>query len=360
MTKTYVILDGLEDCDTGRSLSKRWAQAGFHNAVDVAGQCAWLAVAGDETEEDSVLTPLNETTLIQAADIARSYGLAVRDRIGNAFNPNIELPLLRRQMAGEYRSRLATTLVFGLPAVVLHYLGPILAGGVVEPRSLTFAWLIEGLLVSWGCIAAGWPILWQGGCSLVRLRTSGDALTTLIVLFAWGPSMIGLTSLLFTDQPWLIDVSTDGGDGLAMGLAFHAAMAAVFVAVLQRWLVYRHVDRLAGNADLMIPKWHMLVFLWLMLSLGVMAFSGWFWGLATAMLLPAVAGLGAINPWSPGWSAVLPVFGFAGVFLLGPTVMQRPVSTVAIEIAAGFNLIMTLVFFMGWRALHVTNDHEST
>ena len=347
VVKTYVILDGLQDHRTARDLSAQWAQAGFSNAVDMAGQCAWLTPGdGNEKKADHAGGSLDEASVARASGVARSYGLAIRDRVGGTFIADNDLHALRRQMAKEYRSRLAVGLMFGLPAVMLHYLGPVLAGGVVGPRSLAFAWLIEALLVTWGCFAAGWPILWQGVMSLARLRFSGDALTTLIVLGAWGPSAVGVGSLAFADRPWLI-----GGEGMM----FYAAMFAVWLAVLGRWLAYEYGDPLGGRADLMISKWHKLVGGWILLSLIVMIATGGFRGVGAAMLLPAMAGLGAVNPWSPGWSAVLPVFGFVGVYVLGPGIigpgsMGLRVDEMGIEIAAGFNLMMTIVFALGWRA----------
>ncbi len=351
MTQTYVILDGLQDHDTSRALSARWAGAGYANAVDPAGQCARIGIKEQAGPTDAADVSFDERDLDRIAAIARSLGLAVRDRVGSGFEPGVGLEPLRANMEKEYRGRLAVALMFGLPGIVLHYIGPTLAGGVVGARSLAYPWLIEGLLVTWGCIAGGWPILWQGLLSLARRRTSGDALTTLIVLGAWGPSVIGVASLAFTPDPWFVGIRGGGGWlGYVGGPAFHAAMVAMTLAVMQRWLVYRFGAGLGGRGTLMIPRWHGLVGVWFLLSLAILLICGWHWGLAVAMLLPPMAGLGAVNPWSPGWSGVLPVFGFAGLLLLGPGVVGLPVGDVAIEIAAGFGLMMTAVFAMGWRA----------
>ncbi|MEE9212700.1 MAG: hypothetical protein V3U29_08610 [Phycisphaeraceae bacterium] len=332
MIRTHVILDGLQDPLVGRALSARWASAAFHNAVDVAGQCAWLAPKSDSDA-------LNETDMDRAAGIARAFGLELRDRVGNTFVADNDLATLRDKLVHEYKSRFATALVFGLPALALHYLGPLLAGHPTEPRGMFYPWLFELLLVGWACIAAGWPILWQGGLALVRLRVTGDLLTSVIVIAAFVPSAVGVVSMLGAAEPWM---SADGP-------ACHAAILAIIIAVLQRWMVHRAADRLSGRAMLMLRRFGRLVRGWILASVIVGLLAGWHWGLAVALLLPPMMSLGAINALTPGWSAVLPVMAFAGLFLLAPGALHILIDGVQIETAAVFALMMTLVFAWCWR-----------
>lgn len=340
MSRTHLILDGLDDPLRGQQLSVRWSQAGFDNAVDVAGQSAWLSRKSGHADSQA---PLTETEVDRAADIARGFGLEPRDRVGETFVADNSLDALRQRMAYEYKSRLATALVFGLPGLVLHYFGGYLAGAATEPRDMLYPWLLQLLLVGWACLAAGWPILWQGVLSLIHLRSTSDLLVSLTLLAAAAPSAIGLSAILFGAQPFF-DLA---------GPTFHAAVYLLCLATAQRWLAYRRIEALAGKAMLMPRRFNRLAAAWLALSAVVMIVGGWRTGLAMAMLLPPLAALGAINPWNPGWSALLPTFAFAGLMLLDPVVGDATLAGVRIEVAAGFGLLQTLVMHLGWRKIGI-------
>lgn len=326
---THLILDGLQDLDHAAALSRRWMNAGYANTVDPAGQGATLA------RRDG--GPLTEADVARAAGVARGFGVELRDRLGTSWTPVDDPAQFRGRMAYEYKSRFATAVVFGLPALALRELGPWLAGGAQGPRDLLYPWLFEMLLVGWACLAAGWPILWNAGLAALHLRATPDLLTGLIVLAAWCPSAVGTL--------WLIS-----GDTWLAQPRFDAALWAVLLATLQRWLAYRFADRLAGRAMLMVGRLSRLVAFWLVLASVAAIWQGWTVGLATALLLPPMIGVGAIHPLTPGLSMTLPVLGFAGLLLLGPAALQLPVGDRIILIAAGFGLIMTAVFALGWRA----------
>ncbi len=342
IARTHVILDGLQDPRLGQQLSADWSRQGLINAIDVAGQTAWLSPA---VQDSGALT---EPMVHQARVIARRYGLEIRDRVGNQFHACNDLTLMRRRMASEYRSRFATALVFGLPALALHYTGAMLAGGAEGPggaRWMVYPWLFEMLLVGWACLAAGWPVLWQAAVSLAHLRATGDLLTGACVVAAFGPSAVGLVSLVWVDRPWF------GTPAEAGGPAFHAAWIAITLAVLQRWLVYRWGEHLSGRTAMMLPHFGRLIAAWLIVAVLIGAVGGWRWGLAFGGLLPPLVSLGGINPWACGWSAVLPVFAFSGMFLLGPTALEMPLDGVEIETAGGFGLMMTGFLAYGWRQM---------
>jgi hypothetical protein len=333
--RTHVILDGLHDTRHARELSARWSDAGFDNSVDAAAQSASLA-RHDGGE-------MSEADVDRAAAVARCYGVELRDRAGTTFVSANDAAALRQRLAYEFKSRFATALVFGLPALGLHYAGCWLTGGSDHPRDLLYPWLFELLLVGWACIAAGWPILWNGALAARHLRATADLLTTVIVLAALLPTAAGLVWLVTTGETWL---SVSRGHGPLT----HAALAAVAISTLQRWWYFAHADRVAGRATLMIPRPGRLVALWLMVSAAVTAWQGREPGLAFALVLPPLLALGAIHRQSPGWSMALPVVSFGVLLLIGPEALQLPVRGVMIEIAAGFGVLMSCVFAMGWRA----------
>jgi hypothetical protein len=328
MSSTHVILDGLSDPRLGQQLSRAWADAGVDNEVDVSGQCATLSIDG---------TALTEPQMDRAAVIARVFAVEPRDRVGTTYQPDNKLDQLRDRVAYEYKSRFATALVFGLPALAVHYLGPVLTGATATPRDLLYPWLIELLLVGWLCVAAGWPILFQAALSLRYLRATADLLTAAIVLIAFVPSVIGWVGLIVDSSPAMEQVH------------FHVAAYAVMFATLQRWLLHRRTAQIAGRADLMIHHFGRVITTWLALMLIAGMFGDVRAALAVGLLLPPMLSLGAVNRWSPGPSIALPVFGFVIVLLLGPRMVQGA-QPVLIEIAAGFQLLMIVTFAMGWRS----------
>lgn len=331
MAHTHVILDGLGDPQLGQSLSAAWAKAGFYNTVDPAGQSATLA-----THEDDALS---ESQMEDAATIARVHGLELRDRAGSTYESVNELPALYKRLNIEYRTRFASALVFGLPALVLHYLAPVLVGAHELPRGFLYPWLIELLLVGWMCMAAAYPMLWQGALSFRYLRATPDLLTCVVIVPAFCVTLAAWVSLFAADQP------------LADESLLHAVTYAVMLAVLQRRWVYRAVDHLAGRANLMVQHQSRIVRLWLVLCVVVWLLSSLKLALAAALLMPPMIGHGAINRTSPGFSMLLPVFAFAALMLLGPRALGLPVENMQIEIAAGFQLIMTCAMALGWRKI---------
>ncbi|MAE65250.1 MAG: hypothetical protein CMJ18_13345 [Phycisphaeraceae bacterium] len=331
--RTHVILDGLQDPALARSLSARWSEQGYANAVDLAGQHGWLQLPPDDAAESA---------MDEARHAARGFGVELHDRAGATFRPDNDLGALRRRLAYEYKSRLATALVFGLPAVALHYGAPFLVGSDGGRAATIFPRLIGLLLVGWACVAAGWPVLWQGLLSVAHLRASADLLTTTIILVSWSSSLAEVVASLFGAEPL-------GGDGPAPSAL--GANVAVTLAMLQRWLAHRFADRLSGRAMLMIPGFSRIVGAWIVITLGLCALVGLDAGIAVGLVFPPLIGLGAINRTCPGSSAALPVFAFALLLMIGPRAMDLPVEAVRLEIATGFALIMTAVMALGWRGM---------
>jgi hypothetical protein len=352
MAVTNLILDGLYDPRVARRLSAQWAKAGLYNAIDPAGQSARLSKPGAPERILQEGDPLDAASLAVAIGIAREFGFEPRVRVGNADTGSNDLESLRHHVSYEYKCRFATALMFGLPALVLHYIGPVLAGGGASSKAMIYPWLIEGLLVGWVCLAAGWPILWQGAMSFVHLRVTTDLLTSTLIVGSFVPSVYGVLSLCVVDRPWFV-----GGWGGGQPM-FHATVSTVILAVAQRWLVHRAAVRLAGRSGLMPFGYGLMLGLWGFFMMVTAAWTGWEKGLAVGMLLPPAASLGAVNRWSPGWSSILPVLGFASVFLWGARSFGLSITGVRIEIAAMFSLMMTMVYVMGWNRLPAINHRE--
>ena len=340
MTRTHVIIDGLSDPLLAQQLGAAWARAGFDNAVDISAQTAWLAPAA--AGKADVLT---EADVDRAAGIARAFGIELRDRVGKTFKADNDPAALRAQVAKEYKARLAVTVMFGLPAIVLHYLAPALVGGVPDARGMLQPWLIEMLLVGWLCIAAAWPVLWQGALALRNLRATPDLLVSVLIAAVYLPCAIGVVLLPFRGEVWFGTPQAGGGP------AFHAVAMLIALVSFSRWMMLRNADRLSGRADWMLPRISRFVFAWIVFAAVVAFTQGWIAGVMIGMLMPVALSHGGINRLSPGWSIALPVIAFAVFVLMAPDAIGLKVRGSEVEIAAGFHLLMTCVFVASWRAL---------
>ena len=347
MPRIYVILDGLQDLQSGQALSKKWAEAGLPNSVDVAGQSAWLTPS--TTGEDPSLA---EAEVTRAAAMARSYGLELRDRIGKTFQAHHDRAALQDHLCYEYKCRFATALVFGLPAIALHYWGRTLAGGTGDWRTMIMPWTIEFLLVGWLGLAAGWPILWQGALSLIHLRPTADLLTGALFTVGFARATYEVFGAPWIGSPSILSSPHSSPMFIVPNLV-------MTLAVLQRWLVYRSVKHTAGHATFMIRKFSALITAWLIACLIVTLWSNLQLGLAVGLLLPPMIGLGGVNRWSPGMTLLLPVVAYTIFFLLAPASLQLNVDSVRTEIAALFAMLMTGVLALGWRGMRpVAEKHE--
>jgi hypothetical protein len=130
-----------------------------------------------------------------------------------------------------------------------------------------------------------------------------------------------------------------------------AANLVITIAVLQRWLLHRTAPHLSGKATLLIPHFSWVVSGWLVATIATLIYAGLETGLAIGMVFPPLIGLGAVNHRTPGPTAVLPVFAFAGILLLVPHTWSLDIEGLRIEIAAGFALMMVAVMAMGWRSV---------
>ncbi len=348
MKKTAVVLDGLQDPTLARRLSAAWHAAGAANAVDPAGQAAWLWSGGADAADASEQSGLGEGAMDRAASIARRFGLELRDRVGARFDPDVKLAALRTRVAWEYKSRLATALVFGLPALALHYLGPMLAGsagqgGAGSSGGMALPWLIEAMLAGWMCLAAGWPFLWQGALSLRHGRLTADLLTAVLIGGCFIASAIGVLGMAVGVRPWFVDVHGSGAP------LFDVTVWAVLAGCAQRWATHAHADRTAGRGNLMLAGHRWLIGVWIAGAV-LVATGGDVRGAAALVLaLPVVMSSGAVNPLSPGWLSLPAVAVFAGLVSGAGVTLPAGAMAVRVEAAGLFSLLMTLVFVWCWR-----------
>jgi hypothetical protein len=348
MRKSAVVLDGLQDPTLARRLSAAWHAAGVANVLDPAGQAAWLWPAGVDAADASEPSGLDEDAMDRAACIARRFGLEMRDRVGARFDPDVELPTLRARIAWEYKSRLATAVVFGLPALALHYLGPVLAGGAGRDATgagggMALPWLIEGLLAGWVCMAAGWPVLWQGALSLRHGRLTADLLTAMLVGGCFIASAVGVLGMAAGVRPWFVDAHGQGAP------LFDVTVWAVLAACAQRWALHAHGQRLAGRGNLMLTGHRWLIGAWAVAAVLMAAGGDVRAAAAWVLALPVVMSSGAVNRFSPGWLSLPAVAVFAWL-VSGVSVPLPPAAAaVRVEAAAMFSLAMTGVFAWCWR-----------
>lgn len=332
----------MQDPLLGQDLSARWADAGLLNRIDVAGQSAELWRADDES--------INEENIQLAAGIARAYGVEIRDRIGINFQPDNDLDELQKRIAGEYRQCFAQAIMFGLPALVVHYLAPILSGGPTDDGSykMIYPWLIEMVLVGWLLRVSAWSILWQAAMSLIHVRATGDLFTGFVIIATFVASAIGVIMSPFIDNSF---VALDG-------TLFHVAVVTTIIVTAQRCAAHGLARQLGGHSQMMLRNYGRLIRIWLIACLLAWLLKDYRWALGFALLLPPMMSFGAIAP-RGGASAILPIFGFA-VFLL---IAEKPalkfdvdVNAVVIEIAFAFSVMMTLVFIAGWKRIKAIDE----
>lgn len=316
----------------GRELSARWAAAGFGNQLDVSGQCASLWPMGD----DAAAEALTEAEVDRAAAIARAYGLELRDRVGGTFRADNSLCELRGRMVYEYKSRLATAVVFVLPALGLHYFGGRLAGGTADAAAMILPWLFEALLIGWACMAAAWPILWQGGLAVVHLRVTGDVLTAAVIVGAFVPSLVMIVGAIL-------------GHSFDATPCFHAAGYATLIAVTGRWLLHRAAGNIAGRADLLMPRFSRLAGPWLLIAAAMAVMVELEAALALAILMPPLIGFAGINRSAPAMSYPISVVSFALLIFIGAPALNLNIDGWRIEIAAWFSMLFGLAMAWGWR-----------
>lgn len=307
------MLDGLGDAIVARDLTREVHETlGVVARSDPAGM--WLEIES--------ANPVDEALSDRVAEVTRRFGLEPRDRTSSSFVPSVTAEQLRQRMMYEWTSRWATGLVFLLPAVVLHYLTPMLAQG-----SRLIPGMIEATLVIWSLIAACWPIVWQGLLAAQSRRMTPDLFTTagMAVSLAIGLAMVVL----------------------ARENTLHITSYFIIAATTQRMMIWRRATRLDGNAHLMPPsRWLLGAVLMAGLALACFDFSG---GMAVLLAMPALISPLSINRIAHPFGAMIPAMLMCVLLGIAPAVFPRDYLSGRIEAAFGFNILLTVVYgiFLG-------------
>ena len=207
-------------------------------------------------------------------------------------------------------------------------------------------------------------MLWNAGSSVLHLRLTGDLLTGVLLTWAYVGSVLGVLGMLIGDGAWFGDVADGGGGGEPLLLGVFCLLLS---GCLGRYLVYRHIERLAGKGDLIVKDFGKWVGVWILVSLLAGYFEGWEFGVGFGLILPGVAGLGGINGNSPGVGSMLPVFGFGVFYLFGSGWVGEIIGAEAgidilegyrIEVGAGFGFLMLYFYHKMWGRLKVIENGE--
>ena len=280
------LMDGLGDPAQAQALSGAvFRELALPARADPAGM--WLEVESPG--------PMTEAIADQVALLAHRQGLDLRDRIGSDFSPRVTESELVKRLSFEWTSRLATALVFLVPALFLHYLTPRLAtGGLLIPRFL------EAVLVGWSLIAATWPVLYQAALALASLRMTPDLYAAALMLIAFAHGLFA----------WILS---------AQSASFFVTAYAILALALQRMLLWRTEPRRAGHAHLMLPTSRLLGFI-LLLGCALMPFdiAGAF---AFLLAAPAMMGALSVNRLLPGFLTPFPILMFAFLLATAPWFM---------------------------------------
>jgi len=263
---------------------------------------------------------IDEAFADKVVEAARHWGIEPRDRVGSSFVSTISADVLRKRLESEWRSRLATGLVFLLPAMLIHYLKPILAGATnYVPNG------IEAVLVGWVIVASGWPILYQMMVSVFSFRMTPDLFQGTLILVSF---FAGVWATV-TDQA---------------ETTFHITAFAVLSMALQRMVVWRNAARSAGQGHLMLPFSSVLMVLFVG-SIIVMCLFDFAGGLSMMLAVPAMLGLLAINRLAHPVTWVVPVILFVALVEVGAIVFADSEVMMAgrVEGAFGFVVLITVL-----------------
>ncbi len=301
------MIDGMGDPGVAQSLTRD-----IKELLDLPARCdpagMWLEVESEE--------PIDEAWTDRIIEVARLQGLELRDRVGSSFVANVSRDALRNRMQSEWRTRFATSLVFLLPALLLHYLTPYLASSSTYlPNG------IELVLVGWTIVAATWPILYQGLVSATAFRMTPDLYQSFLIVMTF---LIGA---------W--QVITGSSDTMLYITSF-----AVISIAFQRRALWNHVDRLDGHAHLMLPFARILLIV--LIAASVVSVFDRLGGVSMMLAVPAMMGALAINQlaYPTGW--VIPVLMFVVWLGISPMILpDRFEMEFRVEAAFLFTILLT-------------------
>jgi hypothetical protein len=123
------------------------------------------------------------------------------------------------ERAREFKYRFAQSVVFGLPVLALHWLGPLL-GGAEAPR---WTGLLQTLLAGWATYVAAAGMVFEGALLLTRGRVTSD--------FVAG--MLASTLYLVGVAGWVVRLIR--GAASTAPMPFHYGMTVLILWCGVRW-----------------------------------------------------------------------------------------------------------------------------
>ena len=303
------MIDGMGDPQMGKRLTRDLKEElGIVARCDPAGM--WL-----EVEREGVI---DEEFADRVIEVARLQGVELRDRVGSSFVSTISREALRRRMETEWKGRLATALVFLLPAFLIYYLKGFSASATnYLPNGLV------AVLVGWVVIASGWPILYQGLISVVARRMTPDLFQSVLILVSYGAGVFELVS----DQSVTL---------------FNVTGFAVLSMCLQRFVVWKNAGKTAGHGDLMLPFSGVLLLC--MVGGLVVCFFDLRGGLSMMLAVPAMMGVLAVNRLAHPTVWVIPIVLYVAFTGAAGILFSEGLKTVGrIESAFLFGVAVTIL-----------------
>ena len=138
----------------------------------------------------------------------------------------------------EFKYRFAQSLVFGLPVLALHWLGPAL-GGTEAPR---WTGLFQTLLAGWVIYVAAAGMIFEGALLLVRRKVlTPDAVVASIAVALYGLGVVAWAMLLIP------------GVTSRWPMPFHYSIMLLIAWCGLRWASLSRRDHSGSNGGMMNP-----------------------------------------------------------------------------------------------------------
>ena len=158
--------------------------------------------------------------------------------------PSVEQVLARPpgERVREFKYRFAQSLVFGLPVLALHWLGPTL-GGAEAPR---WTGLFQTLLAGWVMYVAAAGMIFEGALLLVRRKVvTPDAVVAAIAVTLYGVGVVA----------WAMPLVP--GAEARLPMPFHYSVILLIAWCGWRWASLSRRDHSGGggsNGPMMKPQ----------------------------------------------------------------------------------------------------------
>jgi cation transport ATPase len=148
--------------------------------------------------------------------------------------PSVEQLLARpdAERAREFKYRFAQSVVFGLPVLALHWLGPML-GGAEAPR---WTGLLQALLAGWATYVAAAGMVFEGALLLARGRATFDLVVGCVAGVIYLLGVVGWGARLIR------------GEASTMPMPFHYLMIVLILWCGVRWAWWSRTGGYSGGS----------------------------------------------------------------------------------------------------------------